>query len=93
MYVFLDARRGARAADEGRARVVPAAGEGVPAEARLRRRTGAILYTTVGAMVPCRDVREGVTGVRYIPLRRTAETNEIVPEALAPKPTEEDVPF
>ena len=55
--------------------------------------TGAIKYTTVGAIVPCRDVREGVAGVRYIPLRRTAETNEILPEAVPTKPTEEDVPF
>lgn len=55
--------------------------------------TGAIKYTTVGAVVPCRDVREGVQGVRYIPLRRTAGTNEVVEEPPAPKPTEEDVPY
>jgi hypothetical protein len=55
--------------------------------------TGAIKYTTVGAIVPCRDVREGVTGVRYIPLRRTEEKNELLPEAPATKRVEEDVPF
>jgi hypothetical protein len=56
--------------------------------------TGAIKYTTVGAVVPCRDVREGVPGVRYIPLRRPAEAP--ANEAVLPEPTkatEEDVPF
>lgn len=55
--------------------------------------TGAIKYTTVGAVVPCRDVREGVAGIRCIPLRRNAEApvNEAVLEP--PKATEEDVPF
>ena len=55
--------------------------------------TGAIKYTTVGAVVPCRDVREGVPGVRSVPLRRTAETNELVQEATPPQSEEKDVPF
>ncbi|XXF79523.1 hypothetical protein P2318_07145 [Myxococcaceae bacterium GXIMD 01537] len=54
--------------------------------------TGAIRYTTVGAVVPCRDVREGVPGIRVIPLVRSAEAPLETP-APAPKTTEEDVPF
>ncbi|MFP2905047.1 hypothetical protein ACLESD_08330 [Pyxidicoccus sp. 3LFB2] len=34
--------------------------------------TGAIRYTTVGAVVPVRDVAEGVPGVLRVPLKRTA---------------------
>lgn len=63
--------------------------------------TGAIRYTTVGAVVPVRDVREGVPGVQCIPLpRRGAATQEapadvLVAGAQAPAPArpEEDVPY
>lgn len=44
--------------------------------------TGAIRYTTVGAVVPVRDVSEGVPGVLRVPLKRGASTGqEPEPEA------------
>jgi hypothetical protein len=57
--------------------------------------TGAIRYTTVGAVVPVKDVREAVPGVQYIPLpRRGGRPVEGAPAGGtdSEKP-EEDVPF
>ncbi len=42
-------------------------------------KTGAIRYTTVGAVVPCRDVLEGVPGVRSVSLKRGAGSEEAPP--------------
>lgn len=63
--------------------------------------TGAIRYTTVGAVVPVKDVQEGVPEVKYIPLPRRGETAEDIQAAQvageaqeAPQPPpEEDVPY
>ena len=63
--------------------------------------TGAIRYTTVGAVVPVKDVREGVPGVKCIPLPRRGgpqeepASNTVVAEAPLPAPErpEEDVPY
>lgn len=63
--------------------------------------TGAIRYTTVGAVVPVKDVQEGVPEVKYIPLPRRGQTAEdiqagqaaqVIGEAQQPPP-EEDVPY
>jgi hypothetical protein len=63
--------------------------------------TGAIRYTTVGAVVPVKDVQEGVPEVKYIPLPRRGQTAEDIQaaqvageaqEAQQPLP-EEDVPY
>jgi hypothetical protein len=50
--------------------------------------TGAIRYTTVGAVVPVRDVVEGVPGVLRVPLKRKAgaEAQEGAPVLEAPPP-------
>ncbi|MCP3138855.1 hypothetical protein [Pyxidicoccus xibeiensis] len=45
--------------------------------------TGAIRYTTVGAVVPVRDVAEGVPGVLRVPLKRTASAGKDAEEAPA----------
>jgi len=63
--------------------------------------TGAIRYTTVGAVVPVKDVQEAVPEVKYIPLprrgARTAEESEaagaVPPEQPPTPPTEDDVPY
>jgi hypothetical protein len=64
--------------------------------------TGAIRYTTVGAVVPVKDVQEAVPEVKYIPLPRrggrTAEESEtaagVPPEPSAVQaPPEDDVPY
>jgi hypothetical protein len=63
--------------------------------------TGAIRYTTVGAVVPVKDVREAVPGVQYIPLPRrggrpaegASAEGEASAQGTAPEPPEEDVPF
>jgi hypothetical protein len=63
--------------------------------------TGAIRYTTVGAVVPVKDVQEAVPGVKHIPLPRRGAAREepasdtAVAEALPPPPErpEEDVPY
>ncbi|WP_233595886.1 MULTISPECIES: hypothetical protein [Corallococcus] len=48
--------------------------------------TGAIRYTTVGAVVPVRDVAEGVSGVSAVKLKRTATELPVRPDAQAPTP-------
>jgi hypothetical protein len=62
--------------------------------------TGAIRYTTVGAVVPVKDVQEAVPGVKYIPLPRrghpaeeTRAAGETPPGQEAQQPSEEDVPY
>ncbi|ATB31537.1 hypothetical protein MEBOL_005000 [Melittangium boletus DSM 14713] len=63
--------------------------------------TGAIRYTTVGAVVPVKDVQEAVAEVKVIRLRRRGESaeepaSEAAPSpgtASAPEPPEEDVPY
>ncbi len=63
--------------------------------------TGAIRYTTVGAVVPVKDVQEAVPEVKYIPLPRrggTAEDAQSAGEEIpgpqpAQQPPEEDVPY
>jgi hypothetical protein len=64
--------------------------------------TGAIRYTTVGAVVPVKDVQEAVPGVKYIPLpRRTGPAAEGVQKAPVEIPEqppvqeqpEDDVPY
>ncbi|MBU8894321.1 hypothetical protein DRW03_11690 [Corallococcus sp. H22C18031201] len=52
--------------------------------------TGAIRYTTVGAVVPVRDVAEGVSGVKHVPLKRaTPASDEATATAAEPSvPTE-----
>ena len=61
--------------------------------------TGAIRYTTVGAVVPVKDVRESVPEVRCVPLaRKGAEpASPSTPQApgpdVVPAPTEDDVPY
>jgi hypothetical protein len=63
--------------------------------------TGAIRYTTVGAVVPVRDVREGVAGVKCIPLPRRGVPQEGAPPDVLVADTsrppserpEEDVPY
>ena len=42
-------------------------------------KTGAIRYTTVGAIVPCHEVLEGVPSVLWVSLKRSAEP-EAAPE-------------
>ena len=63
--------------------------------------TGAIRYTTVGAVVPVKDVQEAVPEVKSIPLPRRGQTAG-EPQAAgqappgqqeAPRPAEEDVPY
>jgi hypothetical protein len=56
-------------------------------------KTGAIRYTTVGAIVPCHEVLEGVPSVLWVSLKRGAEPEAASPEeqgtpALAPTGTE-----
>ncbi|WP_244238155.1 hypothetical protein [Corallococcus terminator] len=48
--------------------------------------TGAIRYTTVGAVVPVRDVAEGVPGVSAVKLKRAAPELPGKPDAQAPTP-------
>ncbi|HSP81231.1 MAG TPA: hypothetical protein VLQ93_22120, partial [Myxococcaceae bacterium] len=57
--------------------------------------TGAIRYTTVGAIVPVRDVQEGVEGVRCIPLPRRGRAAEETPSETPQEkaPPEDDVPY
>jgi hypothetical protein len=63
--------------------------------------TGAIRYTTVGAIVPVKDVQEGVAAVKVIRLPRRGEEPEAsssqaslaAASTAAPEPTEEDVPY
>lgn len=61
--------------------------------------TGAIRYTTVGAVVPVKDVRDSVPEVRCIPLARRGAEPAAPPATEAPgatpvqEPPEEDVPF
>ena len=62
--------------------------------------TGAIRYTTVGAVVPVKDVQEAVPEVKYIPLPRRGQTAEDIQAAQAAEeaqkvqqPPEEDVPY
>jgi hypothetical protein len=63
--------------------------------------TGAIRYTTVGAVVPVKDVQEAVPEVKFIPLPRRGRTAEEAPaagEELPGQPSaqekpEEDVPY
>ncbi len=62
--------------------------------------TGAIRYTTVGAIVPVKDVQEGVPEVKFIPLPRRGQpptgeaqaAGESPPETAQPPP-EDDVPY
>ncbi|WP_239470010.1 hypothetical protein [Archangium violaceum] len=63
--------------------------------------TGAIRYTTVGAVVPVKDVQEAVPEVKFIPLPRrgrTAEEAQSAGEEMPGQPPaqekpEEDVPY
>jgi hypothetical protein len=71
--------------------------------------TGAIRYTTVGAVVPVKDVHEAVPGVKVIPLPRRGQPPEekdvekagqsaeggapFAAAEAAPAPPEEDVPY
>jgi hypothetical protein len=43
-------------------------------------KTGAIRYTTVGAIVPCHEVLEGVPAVLWVSLKRGAEPEAAPPE-------------
>ena len=63
--------------------------------------TGAIRYTTVGAVVPVKDVQEAVPGVKHIPLPRRGSTAQGTREGAAQTPEppsspgqpEDDVPY
>ena len=63
--------------------------------------TGAIRYTTVGAVVPVKDVQEAVPEVKYIPLPRrgrAAEGTQVAEEQPPGPPSprerpEDDVPY
>ena len=63
--------------------------------------TGAIRYTTVGAVVPVKDVQEAVPEVKFIPLPRRGQpaageaqaAGETPPEPETAQPREDDVPY
>ena len=54
--------------------------------------TGAIRYTTVGAVVPVRDVSEGVPGVTIVKLKRPAPEKPGVAPAAASEPEAPEAP-
>jgi len=56
-------------------------------------KTGAIRYTTVGAVVPCHEVLEAVPSVLHVPLKRRAGKNAQAEETSSEKETSETVPL
>jgi hypothetical protein len=56
-------------------------------------KTGAIRYTTVGAVVPCHEVLDAVASVLCVPLKRGAGKDTSEEEAPSEKETSEPVPL
>jgi hypothetical protein len=56
-------------------------------------KTGAIRYTTVGAVVPCHEVLEAVPSVLHVSLKRRAGKDAQAEEASSEKETSEAVPL
>lgn len=56
-------------------------------------KTGAIRYTTVGAVVPCHEVLEAVPSVLHVPLKRRGGKEAEAEEVSSEKETSEPVPL